>query len=266
MFDSYDKFLDEAFALDDSEIREFLVDYFATPNLNYYDLRDGNESEQLAIKVLFDEESVPFEERIEEARKYDPYNMEAAYIAHRLASDEEAYYELKTFYDQKDEYDTLTDYQKKEYLEIIYLYMQYMNDIHSVRKTLEIMKTITSLKGRMSEADVARYAYLYAVLEDSEEFYTLYLNQIFTNALPYLLLIEVLLKNDEDDKAKEVLNDMLIHIPYSDYVDHIWDLENVDSEEARMFVFAFDTCYDELCSVPYYFNWCRRNKERMLLS
>jgi len=55
---------------------------------------------------------------------------------------------------------------------------------------------------------------------------------------------------------------MFKNVKYSEYLDHLWDLDDKDVEQQEFYKCVED-CYSEISSVPGFFSWVNRiNEER----
>ncbi len=76
------------------------------------------------------------------------------------------------------------------------------------------------------------------------------------------MMVLMLLKHEEEKKAREVLLEMLEKVKYAEYMDHLWDLDLKDPEQ-KEFYRLIEDCYSEISSVPDFFAWVNKiNEER----
>lgn len=239
-----------------------LKDFFVMSNFDSYMIpEDANEIEKDAIKIMFDE-SKDILDRIYDACKIDPLCIEAFYADLATRNETDAYTLFMNYYHKKDEFDSFTSYGKSNYAIVLDFFIEYLIDIHNITKAIHVQKELMKITKTNISRNITRLSYLYYLLEKHEEFYNFYQDYDFKDAISYMLLINTLLKNDEFDKAKIVLNDMITYVPYSNYIYHIWDLEE-NEVEAIEFKEAVENCFEELCSVPDFFLWCKENIEEV---
>ena len=251
-------FANELSALKKEEVEPYLESFFVPENApDYYVPEYATEAEKEAVLLFFESEK-PLDERVIEARNLDPMSIEAFFVELSLREEVLSYSIFKEYYDRLDDYDSYTVYAQENLCIIVDLFVEYLLDIHYIKGAIAVQKRL-NLVPRYTK-NISRLSYLYYLIEDGDAYYDLFLNEDFEDPASYLLLINTLLKCGEQDKAREVLNDMFAYVPYSDYIDRIWELDS-SIEEARVFADAVDRCFDDLCSVPYFFTWCSQNRE-----
>ena len=96
-------------------------------------------------------------------------------------------------YKRRDEYDSFTDYGKYCYRKLLDLYAQFMLDIHNITFAIKIMNCLVEVEGHYSKDNIVKLSYLYALIEDKDDFYDLYIKEDFDDMVSYLLLMVVLL-------------------------------------------------------------------------
>ena len=245
--------------LEKSEAEEYIDSFFVPENLpEYYFPEYVNEAEREAILTFFESDK-PVEERVLEAKSLDPLSIEAFFVDLSMHEDILSYSIFQNYWDMLPDYESYTVYGKENLMIILDLFVEYLLDIHNIKGAIKVQEKLHSIPGN-TVRNVPRLCYLYYLIEDGNTYYDLYLKENFEDPTSWLLLINTLLKCEEPDKAREVLNDMFSAVPYSDYVDHIWEIDE-SIEEARVFSDAVNRCFDELISVPYFFTWCSQNKE-----
>ena len=239
------------------DLDEYFLKFFDKKNLKDYAMDpDLNKEEKKAVRVLF-ESKRSMKERAEAAFEYDPLCREAFFVYLMLTEDVFLQYRFDSYYKQADNFVDFSAHQKKSYLEILDYYIDFLDDIGNVTGAIRIAK----MKGRLDSFDeslISRLSLLYFYIEDAQEFYRLYLNHDFSFE-DYLLLVATLLKHQDENKAKEVLLEMFEHVPYSDYIDHLWDLDEKD-EEQRKVIASLESVYEYLASVPTLFSWANKVK------
>ncbi|MBQ1477619.1 MAG: hypothetical protein IIZ33_05695 [Erysipelotrichaceae bacterium] len=256
-------FVRELSALVKDEILDFLEGYFTPEGYVDYLIPDYvTPEEKKAVEALFLHEG-SMKEKIDEARKYDPLCIEAFYIEVSMLDDVLAYDVFVRYHRMISGYESFTSYGKENYMMMLDLFIEYLLDISNIKGAMKIQKDLIRLTPERTLRNTTRLCYMYYLLEDSDSFYNYYHEEDLDDAGCFLLLIVTLLKNDDEEKAREVFNDMLSLFPYADYIDHMWELDD-SNEEAAKFMECVNSCFDELCSVPYFFAWCSANKEEVL--
>ncbi len=243
------------------EVLNYIDNFFLPENLPDYSYPDyANDRERTAIEVMFDED-LTLEDRIKKAREIDRYCIEAFFTELSMREETLAYNLFREYEEDLSSISQLDRYGRENLMIILDLFVEYLIEIRNYKTAIRLQKRINDVSEE--GANYVRLGYLYSFIEDSDAFYDLYLDGKVKDASCYLLLILTLLKNEEEVKAKEVLNEMFAVIPYSEYIDRIWELDT-SIEEASVFADCVDRLFDELCSVPYFFNWCAKNKEEAL--
>lgn len=263
---SFKDFIYEADFVEPAKIEEYLIDFFVPNNYhNYLIPKEANEEEINSVYEMFHgEEDILL--RASRVLENDPLCLEANYVNFRLNEETLVDVWFNNLFLKESEFNSFTPYGKIEYLGILEIYAKFLTDIHNITFAIKAIKKIVSLEGHYTDATIGRLAYLYSLIENKDGFYDLYINEEFNEIAPYLLLIIVLLKHEDEIKAKEVLSSFLSKFEYADYIDHIWDIENIENKEALELKDAIETCFEELMSVPYFFSWCAENKEKTLRS
>ena len=243
------------------EVLNYIDNFFLPENLPDYTYPDYvNDREKAAIEVMFDED-LTLEERILKAKEIDRFCIEAFFTELSMREETLAYSLFREYEEEFASISELDRYGRENLLIILDLFVEYLIEIRNYKTAIRLQIKINE-KGE-ENANYVRLSYLYSFIEDSDAFYKLYLDGKVKDPACFLLLIITLLKNEEEDKAKDVLNDMFITVPYSDHIDRIWELDT-SIPEAAVFADCVDRLFDELCSVPYFFSWCAQNKEEAL--
>lgn len=238
----------------------YLEQFFTADNYKKYETGfelDGNQKK--AIKRMFTSRQ-DLSKRIDAAFKYDPLCLEAFFAYFILNEDIFVSYRFESYFSQADNYGDLDNYEKHCFISIMDLYVEFLLDIRNIKRAIKVERLILRLTKTSNRTAVNRLSFMYSLLEDSDEFYRLYLDCEF-DEYDYLLLLVTLLKNDEKLMAKEVLNDMLENIPYADHLDHLWDL-NMDDPEQKAFYDVVEDCFDEISAVPEFFSFVNLSKEK----
>ena len=245
---------------ENEKIEEYLLHFFTKTIFKDYEISDDVDSDQLkAIKIMF-ESKKDLRDRIDDAFSYDPFCKEA-FFAYLMIS-EDVYVQLRfdTYLKELNNYPGFDSYQKSCYITILNFYVEFLLDISNITTAIRIQKLMIQLTNSIEPRDISRLAYMYFSNEICEDFYRLYLDNKFT-LYDYLLLIVTLLKHEEEMKAREVLIDMFDNIEYGTYLDHVWDLDENDPKQKR-FMEIVNDCYEDLSSVPTFFSWVNKTREK----
>lgn len=245
------------------EVGTYVDSFFIPENYHSYEIPEyAEDNERKAIEILFTGEE-DILTRLERAREYDYLCVEAFFVEVSMFDDILSYDSFYRYYLLIDDFPEFTIYGQENYLLILDLFVEYLIDIGNIKTGIRVQKDLIRISKGKSVRNTARLCYMYFLLEDADTYYDYYLSEEFDDPGCYLLLIVTLLKNNEEGKAKEVLHDMFSLFPKSRYIDRIYELDEGD-EEARRFIDCVNGCFDELCSVPYFFKWCAQNKEDIL--
>ena len=234
------------------QVEAYLLDFFSKKNRKDYQIDpDTDEDQRKAIRIMF-ESKKDLPERAELALSHDPLCLEAFFVYYLLSEDVFVNYRFRSYYDQISHFGDLSDYQKKCYLKILDFYVEFLLDIGNYTTAIKVQKQILKLGGK-SERDIDRLCFMYCMIEKADDLYRLYLDQAF-NAYDYLLLIVTLLKHEDTLKAAEVVEDMLKNVKYAEYLDHLWDLDEKDSEQ-EAFYQTVEDCYEYISAIPDFFTF-----------
>jgi len=245
--------------LNNDKLDEFFTSFFNKKNLKNYEIADNKDDDEVdAIKELFRKGEL--KDKVINAFELDPLCVEANFINLCLGSDEEIYHRFEGCYNNRSQYGGLDESRQDSFLKVMEFYVDFLIDIRNIRHALRVEHSICLLRNKINEKSLNRYVYMYALLEDSESIYKLYLENEYNNAYEYLLTIVTLLKNKEEIKARQLFNEMLEKIEYSDYIDHIEDLDKNDPKQMAIRQ-AIDDCYEDLLAIPDFFTWCAVMKE-----
>ena len=263
---NFDQLVFETEQLRGSDLEKYLAGFFTSVNYEDYQIDElCNENEKMDIYDMFHSGEDILVRALMILDK-DPLCLEANYVNYLLNDEMMVDVWFNGLLNRSNEYHGFTDYGKVAYRKLLNVYSQFLLDIHNVTFAIKVMKVIKSLEGHYHKEDIGRLSYMYSLIEDDDDFYDLYLNEDFEEMIPYILLMVVLLKHEEDLKAREVFSDFLSQYEKGEYIDHIWELDGDVSDEATELRNAVDICFEEICSVPYFFSWCSDNKERKLRS
>ena len=243
------------------ELEEYLESFFVPYNLEQYIISEkANDDERRAIEDMFDDSEVLYD-RAQSVVKENPLCLEAFYVCSCLLDDSTLNVMFNEVLDMAENYENLSPYGKDCLVAILKLYASFLLDISNVTSSIRIIKKVCELEGKYSDNNIVKLSYMYSLIEDDKEFYDLFLKTSFNDIHPYILLLIVLLKHQEEEKAREVLSELIDKFKYADYIDHVWDLEKVDNFEANEFKDAMEICFEDMCAIPNFFSWCKDNKQ-----
>jgi len=241
------------------KLEEYFINFFDKKNYKNYEISQNKEDDEIdAIKQLFKKGELI--DKVANALDYDPLCVEANFINLCLGEDELVYYRFEGYYAKRSEYGSLEESRQESYLRVMEFYVDFLIDIYNIKHALRVEHSICLLRNKVNEKSLNRYIYMYALLEDSDSAYKIYLENEFNNAYQYLLLVVNLLKNKEEIKAIQVYKEMLERIEYSDYIDHLSDLNRSDKKQNEIYECVNDS-FEEISSIPDFFTWCNRVKE-----
>ena len=166
-----------------------------------------------------------------------------------------------SYYKENNNYADLSVYHKYCYLRILDLYVDFLLDIYNITRAIKVQRLLVAFNNNMYQKDITRLAFMYSVLENWKDLYQLYLNNDF-DAYEYLLLLVVLLKHEEEYKAREVLIEMFDKIEYSTYLSHLWDLD-LNDEKQKAFYDVVEDCYSDISSIPDFFSFVASVQESL---
>lgn len=253
--------VNDIYQLDNEEKKKsHFNDLFVKTNFKNYEYEESLQADEIkAIKYMFNSKH-ELCQRAREALDIDPFCVEAIFVYYVLGVDAYVYMMFNDYYAYLSSYGELTIRQKVAFVTILDLYVEFLLDIFNYTQAIKVEKVIIKLTNNIGLKEIDRLSTLYYAIEDDNEFYKLYCEVESFPLESYILLILTLLKHDEELKAKQVLWDMQKNIKNSDYIDHIWDIQE-DNKELMEFYNSVDGCYEQICSVPYFFSWCSQNKK-----
>ena len=241
------------------EVREYFLDFFKRKNFKEYEIDPLADPDSVkAIKVMF-ESKKDLQERTDLAFSYDPLCLEAFFVYFIITDDAFVNFRFKTYYGTINSYADLPAYQKKAFLRIMEFYVEFLLDLHNYTMAIKIQRQIIRLSKHYSRKNINRLSYMYSTLEEADDFYRLYLDAEF-DGYDYLMLIVTLLKHEDELRAKEVVLDMFKNVPYSTYLDRMWELDLKDQEQHEFYQLV-EECINELNSVPDFFSFVSRIRE-----
>lgn len=263
---SFEQIFYEAELKDVDEIKDYLETCFCAEDASDYlisEMAGGQDVD--SIKDMFSL-SDNLLDRAREIYENNMYCLEAFYVIYRLGNALEVYQMFNGLLYNGSFYDELNSYRQYTYKTMLEIYAEYLAEIHNLRKTIEVTKIISTFEGSYSRLSLNRLAFAYSLLEDLDSFFELYEEAGFNDITQYLLLMIVALKQNDQDKAKEVYSELLSGYEYAQYLDYPKALLKIDDEEAKRFYAAVEAVCEELVAVPDFFLWCARNKEKTFLS
>lgn len=239
-------------------LEEYFLDFFSRENLKKYEIPEDLKSNEIkAIQVLFKSKK-DIRERIEKAFEYDPLCLEAFFTYMMLTEDLFLYYRFESYYKQVDQFYEFSIRQQRSFIQVLEYYVDFLIDISNITKAIKITKTIIKLSHDYSGKYIETLAKLYHYNEEVNEFYRLYqYNEL--GFKEYLLLLLTLLKNDDETKANIIAKEMFEKFEYSDYLDHLWDLDDDDPKQKYIHNVVEEN-YDDLIAVPDFFSYISRVK------
>lgn len=237
----------------------FLNDFFTKKNYSDYESREElDKDETKAIKIMFTS-SKDMMERVDEALKCDPFCIEAFFVYMLYVEDTFLGLRFKAYYNEASNYGDLDIHEKNSFITIMHFYVDFLIDIGNITSAIKVLRLVIKLTNKIEEY-LDDLVYLYFRLEMVDEIYKLYCHNEF-NARNYVLLIVTELKHDEDMKAREVIEDMFEKIKYSTYLDHLWDLDESDEEQAK-FYNDIDEIFEDIIAIPNFFSYINEVKEK----
>lgn len=244
----------------DIKIEDYLEKFLSKKNLKEYSISPlANKNQIKAIKIMFESKKT-LAQRIDNAFEYDPFCVEALFTYLMISEDVFLQLRFDSYFDEASRYADLDEYEKICYIEILNFYVDFLLDIRNVTKAIVVQKLIVKLTNEYSKKSVSRLAYAYYEIEDAEDFYRLYAEAEF-DVYEYILCLITLLKHEEDIKAQEVLLDFFKNNEYGTYLDHVWDLDESD-EKQKQFADTILDCFDDINSIPSFFSWVNRIREK----
>lgn len=262
---SLDQFLYDLAHTEKEDIRAYLEGFFAPGKFSQYLIDERCDDEDYkSIELMFQEGDVL--EKASSILNKNPFCLEAFYVFYKLEEDLPLYYYFESIAKRDDEYENFSDYHKFVYESIITCFINFLSDIGNISSAINNLKIMMSKSDVLYNNNLFRLCYLYAMVENLDDYYDLYLSTGFKDAVSYILLIVVCLKHNDTLKAKEVYLEFLNTYKYGEYIDHIWDLEDNNEDEALEIKLALRVCHDDLLAVPYFYSWCLDNKEKIVES
>lgn len=253
--------LNNVYSKNKQDADKYLQSFFVPKNYLKYEIdKELKRNEKIAIRYLFTSKE-EYGKRIETVLKKDPLCFEAIIAYENHFEDIFVYKKFNSYYDIAKNFGQFSKRQRINYINILDIYVEFLLDINNISKAIKVQRIIVKLKKDITTKEIDRLAYMYYVKEDYEEFYKLFCESEKWNVSQYIMLMITLLKNDENYKAKEVLLDMQKNIEVSKYIDHIWDIDDKDPEQAAFYQ-EIDRCYEQINSVPDFFTWCYENSRK----
>lgn len=245
--------------LEDDELIDYFENFFDIDNLAQYTFDDlSNKKEKESAKKMFGEGDIF--NRAKDILDEDPYCLEAFFVFYRMSDDYNLYLYFDKMFSNLNKYNKLSKYKKFAYKQIMDNFVAFLTEINSPTQAISVQMRLIDKLQICGQAEIIRLSFLFAMKEDFEDLYDLYLKVGFFDESSYICLITTALKNNEEIKAIEVLNDFLEEYKYADYIDHPWDLEKIEDNEAIRMNEAMNACFEFVRSIPYFMPWCKENK------
>lgn len=246
--------------MDDDELLDYFEDFFDINNLETYSFDSlANKKERESARRMFGVDDVF--DRASEVLSDDPLCLEAFYVFYRMADDYSLYLYFDKMFNQKSKFKKYSKYKKYAYKQIIDNYVTFLLDLRSYTQAIAVEMAVIESLEICGQGEITRLAFLFALKEDFDSLYDLYIKVGFFDETSYICLITTALKNNEEIKAIEVLNDFTSEYKYAEYIDHPWDLEKLEDNEALKMNEALGACFELIRSVPYFIHWCKDNKK-----
>ncbi len=237
----------------------YFEDFFQRKNLKDYYIDDDASLEEIkAVRVMF-ESRKELKDRCELSFSHDPFCLEAFFVYYILSEDIFVNYRFHAYYGMISSYADLSACQKRHYIRLLRFYVEFLIDLSNFTTGIKVERQIMRLTAPPGKGNVNRLSFMYASIEDADDFYRLYLDHEF-DIYDYILLIVVLLKHEDNIKAREVTMDMFRNIEYSRYLDHLWDLDEKD-EKQKAFYDAIEDLYEYISSIPDFFSFINLVRE-----
>ena len=232
---------------------EAYKNYFVKNNfLNYIDEFDNiNEKQEKALEILFSGEGEILD-RCQKALDINNTCFEAYFLLNYLSDS------LSFYYQTLDIQNTPIENYEDEYeindvvnirLAITYYYLDICN-YHQALKHLNDVKKIIDIKEILTT-----FIIVYNYLEDYQSIKNLYENNSFDAPEQYIMFIISILKNDKNEYAKEIYEDMASKFKYASYICKPQELSLIKDDEANSMMRAVEMCFDYIESVPNFFSW-----------
>ena len=243
------------------QLEKFFDSFFCEKNLAEY-MVDGmpNDIEYALVKEMFRDDRSAYEKAFDIVRK-DDFCYEAFYVFYKLSDDVGLHFYFSSIFNNINDYDTFTSYNKYVFGKIVAYYIEFLRSIGNITYAIKVTKLVLAKNDEKFPIDENTLTLLYSDNEIFDEFYDLYLEKDFEYIESYLRLIIVCLKHDKELIAREVSKELLYKYPYANYLDHIWDLDKVNTKEAIEFKKATENCYLDFVAIPSFFSWFSLNKE-----
>ena len=248
------------------QLETFFDNFFCEKNLAEYMVSGmPNNAEYALIKEMFIDNRSAYEKAFDIINK-DDFCYEAFYVFYKLSDDVSLHFYFNSIFNNINDFDTFTSYNKYVFGKIVAYYIEFLRSIGNITYAIKVTKLVLAKNDENFPVDENTLTLLYSDNEIFDEFYDLYLEKGFEYIESYLRLIIVCLKHDKELIAREVSKELLYKYPYADYLDHIWDLDEINTEEAIEFKKAVESCYLDFVSIPSFFSWFSLNKEQSVES
>ena len=190
---SFDQLVYDTKEREKEELEGYLTDIFSPERYDEYLVDPScNEEERSMVYEMF-HAGRPILIRATDILERDPLCLEANYVNYLLNEEPLTDTYFMAIYKRRDEYDSFTEYGRYCYRKLLDLYAQFMLDIHNITFAIKIMKCLIDVEGCCSKDNVVKLSYLYALIENKDDFYDMYIKEDFDDMVSYILLIVVLL-------------------------------------------------------------------------
>lgn len=248
----------------EDELIEYYEDFFDINNLADYSFDSlQNKKEKESSTKMFGSDDIF--ERAKKVLDEDNYCLEAFFVFYRMADDYNLYLYFDRMFSNINKYNKLSKYKKFAYKHIMDDFVNFEMELESYTQALAIQIRIIEGLDICGQLEISRLAFLFAMKEDFDSLYDLYIRVGAFDESAYISLIVTALKNNEEIKAIEILSDFLSEFKYADYIDHPWDLEKLEDNDAIRMNEAINATYRLIRSVPYFFHWCLDNKKKEII-
>lgn len=258
VFDTANKKIEECEAYFDAFFKQYNASsYIFDPLMS--------EKDKKSIIDMFDGDN-QINERASDVLEDNPFCIEAFYVFYKLTNDVALQYYFNKMLNETANFNKLSSYHQSALLFVLNCYCDFLASIHNYTSAIKVVNVLTEIDDDESGKYIDMKVYYYTQLEDLNHLYELYLNNSFNDPSCYIFLIITCLKHEDELKAKEVLSTFISVYPKAKFIDRIWDMDEDNSEQANQMRNAISYCYPSICSIPFFFSWCSKNKEEQLLS
>lgn len=259
MIKNYEELFEELAELPFEERYDYADSFFTNSNFAKY-TKKLNLSKQRAdsLQILFDNRQELFE-KVERVLSDDKLCAEAYLVALFVMPELDICHFFKDFSEEVIVYEELDEYDKSSYLRILYMAVTYLIDVHNYTMAIKVLDKIDKYEVP-DLSSLVRRGHCLMKLERADEFYDLFFTSNFRDPLFCIYLLITLLKANDEKRAKEVYMEMLDTYPSIVDLDCPW--ENEDDHVLNVFMDAIDVAYDDMLSVPFFFDFICSCKQK----